>query len=787
MSITYPDQINLAGDTAEGERIGPYKLLRILGEGGMGVVYEALQAAPVRRHVALKVIKVGMDTKAFVARFDVERQALAVMNHAGIARVLDAGTVGTRPYYVMELVAGVPITEFCDDKRLTTAERLRLFMEVCNAVQHAHQKGIIHRDLKPSNVLVATQDDRPVPKVIDFGIAKALGQDLTDSTIITKVGEAVGTPAYMSPEQWESGSSDIDTRTDIYSLGVILFEMLAGKLPYDPAELARIGSSAPLLLRHRSPPTPTGAIRSMGTEAATVAYLHRTDLHSLLKQLRGDLDWISGRCIDPDRTRRYETAHELSLDIARHLRSEPILARPPSARYRAGRFFMRHRVGVSITALAVLGSIAFTIVTAVQARRIGRERDRATAEAAKSRALNAFLEGTLLSPDPIGGIGRDATMVQALDSATARLPRQPIASPAVEASVKSAIGWAYYNLGLYDKADPLLGAALLIRQSLAPPDSLALAESLMRAGQLDDKLARYGPAASRYANALAIRRRIGSDTSRALASSLVVIGGFAKDRGDTTRSLSLLQESASIYSAAKDPAGLAQVENELGLLEIARGNSLTAEQHLQRSLAYYRQRFGRHPLVAQELTILAGVLTDLHRPADAEAAYREALEIGREKLGLEHDMVTATMNNLGVFLIGEGKPDEAKVFLREAVVTDERKLGGEHPQVAAEMINLSKAICRGSSEYEEGESWATRAVTVLSKQSDSPPWIVGQARIMRGTCLTRLRRYQEAESEIRNGIRALTAEFGASHWRVDSARVRLAELERARGSVQPLP
>jgi serine/threonine-protein kinase len=243
-----------------------------------------------------------------------------------------------------------------------------------------------------------------------------------------------------------------------------------------------------------------------------------------------------------------------------------------------------------------------------------------------------------------------------------------------------------------------------------------------------------------------------------------------------------LQESGKIYSAAKDAAGVAEVENQLGLLEIARGNPAAAEGHLRKSLAYHREKLGRHPLVAQDLTILASVLAELNRPADAETAYRESLDIGRDKLGPEHDLVTEAMNNLGVLLSSQGRFDEAKVFLRDALLTDQRKLGGEHPEVGLEMMNLAKAICRGSSEYEEGERWAARAETILSKQPKDRAWTVGQARIMRGTCLTRLGRYAEAESEILNGTRALTAEFGASHWRVDSARARLTELERARGS-----
>ncbi|MEX2109529.1 MAG: serine/threonine-protein kinase [Gemmatimonadaceae bacterium] len=768
----------------QSERIGPYKVLRLLGEGGMGVVYEAEQTEPVRRRVALKILKIGLDSKAFIARFEVERQALAVMDHASIARVLDAGAVEGRPFYVMELVAGVALTEFCDDHRLTTEARLLLFVEVCNAVQHAHQKGIIHRDLKPSNVLVTRQDDKPVPKVIDFGIAKAVGQRLTDSTFVTRFGEPVGTPAYMSPEQWDAQSTDIDTRTDIYSLGIMLFELLAGKLPYEPDLLVRAGNSAPLLLRLRAPPTPSGLLSSLGAEGSTLAYMRRTDQRSLLRELRGDLDWITSKAIDPDRTRRYATAQELSLDIGRHLRSEPILARPPSARYRAGRFFLRHRIGVTVAALALLTGIGFTTVTAMQARRIERERDRAEGEAAKALALNTFLEETLLSPDPMGGIGRDATMLQALDSAAARLQREKIASPAVEASMKSAIGWAYHNLGLYDKAEPLLMEALRIRQRLEPPDTAGLAHSLTRAAKLDAKLARYGPATTRFTEAVALLRREGSDTSTALASSLVGFGHLMRDRGDTARALTLLQEAQKIYTAAKDVDGQAEVENQLGVLEYQRGNLAQAERYMRSSLDYYRRKLGRHPFVLQGLANIGVVLEDLKRPEEAERAYREALDIGRATLGTDHDMVAATTNNLGVLLSNTGKFDEARSLLREALATDQKKLGRDNPAVATDLVNLSRAICRGSGDFEEGAQMSARAGALFAKHFGAESWMVGQARINRGDCLRRLRRFDEAERELYSGLQLLEKAFGNSHRRIDSARVRLEELERARATAQ---
>src|ERR1043166_8254003 len=369
-----------------------YRVLRQLGEGGMGVVYEAEQLEPVRRRVAIKVLRAGLDSKTFVGRFEAERQALALMDHPNIAKVFDAGaTEGGLPFCAMEFVAGGPLTQYCDEQRLTTRERLELMIAVCDAVHHAHQKGIIHRDLKPSNVLVGIQNDKPVPKVIDFGIAKALTGRLADRTFITELGRPVGTPAYMSPEQWEAGPLDLDTRTDIYSLGVMLYELLVGQLPYDWVSLARAGSAAPELLRETTPAAPSTKVSSLGEQSIMLAKWRRTDPSGLVRELRGDLDWITLKAMEPERTRRYETVHGLALDLERHLRSEPVLARPPSAGYRFGRFVRRHRLGTPGAAGERLPAAGLTVPTVLQARRIAKERDAATVAAARADALNGFL------------------------------------------------------------------------------------------------------------------------------------------------------------------------------------------------------------------------------------------------------------------------------------------------------------------------------------------------------------------------------------------------------------
>jgi non-specific serine/threonine protein kinase/serine/threonine-protein kinase len=387
-----------------GTMIDRYKVLEQIGEGGMGVVYLAEQQKPIRRRVALKIIKLGMDTKEVIARFEAERQALAMMDHTNIARVFDAGTTELgRPYFVMEHVPGIPITEYCDQHRLNARERLQLYIPVCQAIHHAHQRAVIHRDVKPSNVLVMVQDGKPVPKVIDFGVAKATNQRLTEKTLFTGQGVLIGTPVYMSPEQAEMTGLNIDTTTDIYSLGAMLYELLAGAPPFDPKSLREAGLLAiHQMIREVEPVKPSTRFHSLGGEATTVAERRRTEPATLERQIRGDLDWITMRAMEKDRSRRYQSASEFAADIDRYLRNEPVEAGPPGTTYQMKKFMRRHKAGVGLAAAAIVVLIGFAATMTLQANRIARERDRAQFEASRSRVTADLVQAILLDEAHVG-------------------------------------------------------------------------------------------------------------------------------------------------------------------------------------------------------------------------------------------------------------------------------------------------------------------------------------------------------------------------------------------------
>ena len=684
-----PEVLADLGTVPRPARIGPYEIVRELGRGGMGVVYLAEQQEPVRRTVALKLIRWEMDSEPVVSRFRSERQALALMDHPGIARMFEAGaSEGGRPYFAMEYVEGVPITEYCDAHRLGTRERLELFAQVCSAVQHAHQKGVIHRDLKPSNVLVTIRDEKPVPKIIDFGVAKATAQRLVERTLFTEHGELIGTPDYMSPEQAEMTTQDIDTRTDVYSLGVLLYELLVGALPFDPRELRRAGfDEIRRKIREDEPSKPSTRISMLGEAATGSARNRRTDPTSLARQLRGDLDWITMKALEKDRTRRYGSPNEFAADIGKHLKHEPVVASPPSTAYRMSKFVRRHRVGVTMALAAFLLLVGFAALERIQANRIARERDRANqvsefqadmlGEVDPERLGNALLaalrewvvetqhrrgatddgvEAALTTFEEMmrGFNPTDAALrvidEDILDRAGTAIEARFGDQPLIAARLRDTIGQTYQRLGLYDQAEPHARLAVETRQRELGDDHPDTLSSMDNLAELYRKQGRHDEAEPLFLEALEARKRVLGD-----------------DHPDTFRSM-----------------------NNLAVLYYDQGRYDEAEPLYVETLESRKRVLGDdHPDTLRSMNNLAVLYYDQGRHDEAEPLYLETLETRKRVLGDDHPDTLSSMNNLAVRYWGQGLHAKAETLLLETLEARRRVLGDNHPRTVGTLYNLA--------------------------------------------------------------------------------------------------
>jgi eukaryotic-like serine/threonine-protein kinase len=649
------DELRMHPEQA-GERIGNYKLLEKIGEGGFGVVWVADQERPVRRRVALKIIKLGMDTKEVIARFGQERQALAMMDHPHIAKVLDAGaTEWGRPYFVMELVRGIKITDYCDQVNLPTDARLALFIEVCQAVQHAHQKGIIHRDLKPSNILVTLHDGAPVPKVIDFGVAKATQQQpLTDLTIYTQFQQMIGTPVYMSPEQAEMSGLDIDTRSDIYSLGVLLYELLTGRTPFDPADLMRQGmDEIRRAIREREPLTPSTFLRTMPVATrATVAQHRQSDPAKLMKLVRRDVDWIVMKALEKDRARRYQTANGLAQDVRRFLAGEPVAAAAPSARYRFGKFARRNKAALGMAMLIASILVVATCFSLRKAKIAAIAEKEALAKASAERtareeaeAIFVVLTEVFQSANPKRG-GRTASISETLDGAVRKLDTLNL-QPARQLKLQATLGWTYHVLDLDREAIPLLEN---VRDRCVNTFGMESYES-MRAVQ---NLARSYTAVHRrdeavllHERVLAFFRRVSGPDHPETLGAMIDLGNSYRMGDQRDKSLQLWNDVLRIlHTKSSGPeyrhtlAGLADVARSL----FAVGRWAEATRMHEQLLKLSRKLIGpEHSDTLLEMRWLANSYSNMNRREDALKLQEECLPLYRKVHGTEHpDTLWAT-------------------------------------------------------------------------------------------------------------------------------------------------
>ncbi len=713
--------------------IGPYRLIRKLGEGGMGEVWLAEQSAPVKRHVALKIIKAGRYDKSALIRFDLERQALALMDHPAIAKVFDAGsTAEGQPYFAMEYVAGLSITQYCDEKRLSPNERLLIFTRVCEGVQHAHQKAIIHRDLKPTNILVVEVDGKPVPRVIDFGLAKAISEQSESGTLVTRAGGLVGTPGYMSPEQMDPMVADVDTRADVYSLGVVLYELLTGVLALDAKQWESKPFHEVLRQVHEEEPTSPSTRLNNDPAALAIAEKRSTDPRQLASMLRGDLDWITLKALERDRTRRYGTPAELAADLGRYLRNEPVIARPPTLVYRTKKYVQRHKFGVAAATAAALLLVAFGVMQAVQLRRTTRERDRAD-------RVTKFMTGMFKVSNPSEARGNAVTAREILDKSSKDIETGLRKDPELQAQLMETMAQTYAGLGLYRRAQGLVEHARAIQSSL------------------------FG------------------ERKRETLASESYLAQLLRAQGHLPEAEKLLQttiEAQRQVLGPNDPDTLASMDR-LGYVYANGARPADAESLFRQTLSAERKVLGPDdPQTLGTLNELAEVLTPQGRYTEADQIYGELIAAQKRTLGPDHPATLLSMSHAAENLEEEGRLQEAEELYSNVIAAQRRVVGPEHPQTLRAMTMLAVTMMK-EGRYAEADKLQSQVIEIKARVLGPTHTSTLQSMEMEALNLSREGRYADSEKMFRDVIE--TAEKTDQPATVAEAWYYFACAEAARG------